>query len=89
MLGILLSSSAEGQPAVRSRLASANDGIAPEDMIASLPSDVAEAARKLIGQPSGKKMCFSQARKCAYVLSAPDTATMARLYAKVTGFAID
>jgi hypothetical protein len=67
-LGALLSGSAEGQPAVWSRHASANDSFAFEDMVASLPSDVAKAARILIKEPGGRKMCFSEARKCAYVL---------------------
>jgi hypothetical protein len=61
-------SSAEPQPAVWSRHALAKDKAAFEDIVSSLPPDVASTARALITKPGGRKMCFSETRKCAYVL---------------------
>ena len=63
-----MSGSADDQPPVWSRHASVKDKVAFEDMIASLPPSVADNARELIKQPGGRKMHFSEARKCVYVL---------------------
>jgi hypothetical protein len=63
-----MSNSAEPQPAVWTRHALARDQAAFEDMIASLPPEIADSARELIEQPGGRKMRFNEARKCVYVI---------------------
>ena len=63
-----MSSSDDPEPAVWTRRASAQDKIGFEEMVASLPPDIADSARELIKKPGGRKMHFSEGRKCVYVI---------------------